>query len=68
MAYHNSTTKPDVYQRVTNTIVSAIESGAGDWSFPWRRDTAAHGIPVNAVTKAQYHGVRSAPRRCARHQ
>ena len=25
MTYHNSTSKPDVYQRVTDTIVEAIE-------------------------------------------
>ena len=54
MAYPHNTTKVDVYQRVTDTIVEAIEKGAGDWSFPWRRDSA---MPTNAVTKAPYHGV-----------
>lgn len=57
MTYHNPTSKPDVYQRVTDTIVAALEKGAGDWSFPWRRDSAANGIPVNAITKTSYHGV-----------
>ena len=54
MTYHNPTSKSDVYQRVTDTIVAALEKGAGDWSFPWRRDSA---MPTNAVTKAPYHGV-----------
>ena len=47
MTYRDSTPKHDVYQRVTDTIVAAIENGAGDWSFPWRRNTAANDVPVS---------------------
>ena len=54
MTYRNSTPKTDVHQRVTDAIVTALENGAGDWSFPWRRDSA---MPVNAITKNQCHGV-----------
>ena len=46
MTYGHSISKGDVYQRVTDTIVAAIERGAGDWSFPWSRQSV---IPVNAV-------------------
>ena len=53
MTYSNPTSKADVYQRVTDTIIEALEKGAGDWSFPWRRDSA---MPRNAATKAPYYG------------
>ena len=46
--------KRDIYQDVTDSIVAAIEKGAGQWSFPWSRQSA---MPGNAVTGAAYRGV-----------
>ena len=54
MTYQYTTSKSDVYQRVTNAIISAIERGAGQWQFPWSR---GHAMPVNAVTGHKYRGV-----------
>ena len=46
----------DVYRRITDHIIAAIEAGAGDWTMPWHNDVA--GIrPVNANTGKAYRGV-----------
>lgn len=45
----------DLHQEVTDSIVTAIEAGAGKWEMPWH--VASDGLPVNATTGAQYHGV-----------
>ena len=54
MTYRHSTPKPDVYQRVTDAIVTAIERGAGTWQFPWNGRQA---MPVNAASGHKYRGV-----------
>lgn len=46
--------KPDVYTQVTNTIISAIEAGAGDWQMPWHRSSV---FPTNIDTGKAYRGV-----------
>src|ERR1035441_9518913 len=48
----------DIYQRVTNQIIAAIEAGAGDWKMPWHtQDGAACGLPVNLASRQPYRGV-----------
>ena len=55
--------RADVYARVTDAIVAAIESGAArgrDWRMPWhrRRDPGgATALPVNVARGAAYRGV-----------
>ena len=44
----------DIYQRVTDKIVAAIEAGAGTWEKPWIPTDA---MPANAVTGREYRGV-----------
>lgn len=51
-----SFTKPDVYARVTDEIIRAIEAGAGKYEMPWHRRTWS-GPPKNASTGNSYHGV-----------
>jgi antirestriction protein ArdC len=46
----------DVYERVTNQIIEAIERGAGQWRMPWHKLTSAS-APVNAVSRKPYRGV-----------
>ncbi len=46
----------DVYTRVTNEIIQAIEAGIGEYCMPWHR-SAASGLPCNAATKNHYHGI-----------
>lgn len=50
-----STTRTDVYRTVTDTIIAAIERGAGDFIMPWHG--SGIGRPQNALTQSDYHGV-----------
>lgn len=50
----DTTPRADLYQRVTDEIVKAIEAGAGKFVMPW------HGIfgkPRNAFTGDAYRGI-----------
>ena len=49
-------TKTDIYTKITNEIISAIESGATDFEIPWHRQAQA-GLPRNPATKNLYRGV-----------
>ena len=50
-------TTDDIYSRVTQQIISAIEAGAGEWRMPWHRTGVDSFAPVNAVSKRFYRGV-----------
>jgi len=45
--------KADVYEQITNAIVSAIEEGAGKYEMPWHALSA----PLNAINRKPYRGV-----------
>lgn len=47
----------DVYRTVTNSIVAAIEAGAGEFTMPWHGQGAAIAKPQNAHTGMEYHGI-----------
>lgn len=47
--------KSDVYVRVTDEIVRAIEAGVQDYKMPWHQGTGA-GLPRNASTGNVYRG------------
>lgn len=47
----------DVYTAVTNTIIAAIENGAGTYQMPWHGSGAPIAKPQNALTRMEYHGV-----------
>lgn len=47
----------DVYRAVTDTIVAAIEAGAGEFVMPWHGNGAAIAKPQNAHTRMEYHGI-----------
>jgi antirestriction protein ArdC len=56
--YENTTTeKRDVYQRVTDAIVNAIEQGAGTYKMPWvvRQDKGF--LPISILTVKPYRGI-----------
>jgi antirestriction protein ArdC len=55
--YENTATKPDVYQRVTDSIVNAIEQGTGQYRMPWvvRQDKGFS--PISIGTVKPYRGV-----------
>ncbi len=51
---------PDIYQRITDQIIRAIEAGAGDWQMPWHTNKANGGMmlrPINAASSKPYRGV-----------
>jgi antirestriction protein ArdC len=52
-----SHTRFDVYRAVTDSIIAAIEAGAGEFIMPWHGDGVAIAKPQNALTKMEYHGV-----------
>ena len=47
----------DIYQRVTDLIVKAIEAGADTYKMPWRTSGGFPHSPINAVSKKPYRGV-----------
>jgi antirestriction protein ArdC len=47
----------DIYTRVTEAIVEAIESGKGTYQMPWHAATSDSLIPVNVYSNKPYSGV-----------
>lgn len=56
MQTDSSLNRGDLYTRVTNEIIKAIESGVGEYRMPWHQN-AGRGLPKNAATKNFYHGI-----------
>lgn len=49
---------PDLYQQVTDQIVTELEKGVAPWVRPWRRlSDEFGGAPHNAFSKRAYRGV-----------
>lgn len=48
--------KADIYQQVTDSIVSLIEAGKLGNGISWAQDSAK-GMPINLKTKAAYRGI-----------
>ena len=46
--------RSDIYQRITDAIVAAIEAGAGKYAMPWNQ---AAGVPINAASRKAYRGI-----------
>jgi antirestriction protein ArdC len=55
--YQTTALKADVYQRVTDAIVNAIEAGVGNWRMPWHTSGRFAFSPINVVSKKPYRGV-----------
>ncbi len=47
----------DIFERVTNLIVEAIEQGAGSYRMPWRTSGGFPNSPINAASRKPYRGV-----------
>ncbi|MCW2283794.1 antirestriction protein ArdC [Rhodoblastus acidophilus] len=47
----------DIHQHITNKLIAAIESGAGEFQLPWHRSTGNICRPVNVASKKAYCGV-----------
>ena len=52
------TSKPSLYDTVTQSIIASIEANPGKPAMPWHRDAQAPlFMPVNALTKKSYQGI-----------
>lgn len=48
----------DIYQTVTDRIITALETGAAPWLRPWRDSKAGSALePFNALSGRPYHGI-----------
>jgi antirestriction protein ArdC len=50
----NDPSHVDIYQKVTDQIIAAIEKGAGRWEMPWNQNS---GMPLNVQSGKFYRGV-----------
>lgn len=57
MSTTTSTEKKDIFQRVTDQIVEAIEAGTESYRMPWKTSGAFITSPINAVSKKPYRGI-----------
>jgi antirestriction protein ArdC len=49
--------KRDVYRKVTDAIITAIEQGAGTWRMPWHTSGRFAFSPINVTSKKPYRGI-----------
>lgn len=49
--------RTDIYERVTNQIIEAIERGPDRYRMPWHRSAAEALLPTNAASGRAYRGV-----------
>ena len=51
--------RADIYTRITNEIVEAIEAGttASGWKLPWHHDGSAIARPMNLTSQKHYRGI-----------
>ena len=47
----------DIHQHITDSIIAAIERGAGEFRLPWHRSAGNIMRPVNIASKKPYRGV-----------
>ena len=52
-----SRTRTDIYQTVTDRIITALEAGVKPWVCPWQRVPGMSGLPSNYATGVAYSGM-----------
>lgn len=52
-----SAERADVYTRITNEIIAAIEQGPGEWRAPWHHDGSSIARPINLSSSRRYRGI-----------
>ena len=55
--HENTADKPDVYRKVTDAIVNAIEHGVSNWRMPWHTSGKFAFSPINVTSKKPYRGI-----------
>src|ERR1700688_3261733 len=54
---NTATNQRDVYARVTDQIVAAIENGVGTWRMPWHTSGRFAFSPINITSHKPYRGI-----------
>src|SRR6202521_834143 len=54
---NTATDKRDVYARVTDQIINAIEQGVSNWRMPWHTSGRFAFSPINVTSKKPYRGI-----------
>ena len=54
---HTASEKRDVYARVTDQIINAIEQGVGNWRMPWHTSGRFAFSPINVTSHKAYRGI-----------
>jgi antirestriction protein ArdC len=54
---NTATEKPDVYRKVTDAIVNAVEQGVSNWRMPWHTSGKFAFSPINVTSKKPYRGI-----------
>jgi antirestriction protein ArdC len=49
--------KRDVYRKVTDAIINAIEQGVSNWRMPWHTSGKFAFSPINVTSKKPYRGI-----------
>lgn len=57
MAKKETTPHRDIHAEITNQLVASIEANPGQFTLPWRKNSGALHIPVNALTGKAYNGI-----------
>ena len=57
MRANSHKSRSNIYETITNKIVSAIEKKSRDPIMPWQRGGARPVLPTNALTSQPYRGV-----------
>ena len=52
-----ATEKQDVYRKVTDSIINAIEQGVGNWRMPCHTSGRYAFSPINVTSKKPYRGI-----------
>ena len=52
-----SAARADVYSRITEEIIAAIEHGPGDWRAPWHHNGTSIARPSNLGSGKRYRGI-----------
>ena len=52
-----STNQRDVYRKVTDAIINAIENGVGNWRMPWHTSGRFAFSPINVTSRKPYRGI-----------
>ena len=57
MSDQSNPSRANVYARITDEIIAAIEKGAGEYRAPWHHDGSAVFRPANVISGKPYRGV-----------